>query len=141
MSDQPHLRRGRRCPVPGRNTPVTAPTPPGTRRDSFGEGLDVDSADDPRDMLDRVRWLLIIALVVWVVAVVGWVHRYGARSYLKLGVVLILGAVVAFVGFLILNLVWWAVGGLAAMLVVLGLIFGLVYVLDRRQVKAFEQAT
>ena len=91
-------------------------------------------------MLDCVRWLLLIALIVWVVAVAGWVHRYGASSYVKLGVVLVLGAVVAFVGFLILDLVWWAFGGLAAMLVVLGLIFGLVYLLDRRQVKAFEQA-
>ena len=90
-------------------------------------------------MLVLVRWLLLIALIVWVVAVVGWVHRYGARSYLKLGVVLLLGAIVAFVGFLILEGVWWAFGGFAAMLVVLGLIFGVIYLLDRRQVKAFEQ--
>lgn len=86
-----------------------------------------------------MRWLLVIALVVWVAAVVIWVHRYGARSYLKLAAVLVLGAVAGFVGFLLLDLVWWAFGGLAAMLAVLALIFGLIYVLDRRKVKEFEQ--
>lgn len=86
-----------------------------------------------------MRWILVIALVVWVAAVVIWVHRYGARSYLKLAAVLVLGAIVGLVGFLLLDLVWWALGGLAAMLAAIALIFGLIYWLDRRKVKAFEQ--
>ncbi len=86
-----------------------------------------------------MRWILIIALVVWVTAVVVWIHRYGARSYLKLAAVLVLGAVVGLVGFLLLGLVWWALGGLAAMLAVIALIFGVIYWLDRRKVEAYER--
>jgi hypothetical protein len=85
-----------------------------------------------------MRWILVIALVVFVAAVVMWVHRYGARSYAKLAGVLLLGAAAGLIGFLLLGLVWWAVGGLAAMLAVMALIFGLVYWLDQRKVKEFE---
>ena len=86
-----------------------------------------------------MRWILVIALVVFVAAVVMWVQRYGARSYVRLGAVLVLGAVAGLVGFLLLDLLWWALGGMAAMLAVMALIFGLIHWLDRRQVKAFER--
>jgi hypothetical protein len=86
-----------------------------------------------------MRWVLVIALVVWFAAVVMWVHRYGARSYLKLAAVLVLGALVALVGFLLLDRVWWAFGGLAAILAGMAMLFGVIYVLDRRKVEAYER--
>jgi hypothetical protein len=85
-----------------------------------------------------VHWLLVTVLVVWVLAVVVWVHKYGGRSYLKLGAFLLLGALVAVVGFLILDLVWWAIGGFAAMLAGMGLVFGFVYWVDRRKIEATQ---
>ncbi len=87
-----------------------------------------------------MRWLLVIVLVVWVAAVVIWVHRYGARSYLKLGAVLLLGAIAAFVGFFLLDLIWWAIGGFAALLAGMGIVFGFVYWVDRRKVEERERS-
>ena len=86
-----------------------------------------------------MRWLLVIALVVWFAAVVMWAHRYGVRSYLKLAAVLVLGAIIGLVGFLLLGRVWWAFGALAAMLVGMAMIFGVIYWLDRRKVEAYER--
>ncbi len=88
-----------------------------------------------------MRILLIIALIVWVVAVAGWVHQYGGRSYAKLAGLLLLGALVGLAGFLVLGLIWWAVGAFAAMLATIALIFGVIYLLDRRKANAFDEAS
>jgi hypothetical protein len=85
-----------------------------------------------------MRLLVVIALVVWVVAVIGWARAYGVRSYLKLAGVLALGMVAGVAGFLVLGLVWWALGGFLAMVAVIALIFGVIYWIDRRKVKAFD---
>jgi uncharacterized iron-regulated membrane protein len=42
-------------------------------------------------------------------------------------------------GFLLLGRVWWAFGGLAAMLFGIAMIFGVIYWLDRRKVEAYER--
>ena len=86
-----------------------------------------------------MRWILVIVLVVWLLAVVAWVRANGAPSFLKLAGVLAAGAAIALVGFLLLDLVWWAIGGVAAMLAGMGMVFGVVYWIDRRKVKAYEE--
>jgi len=87
-----------------------------------------------------MRWILVIGLIVWVAAVVIWAHRYGVRSYAKLAGVLALGAVAGMIGFLLLDLAWWALGALGGLLAAIAMIFGLIYWLDRRKVKDYESA-